>query len=45
MAKQNKVKICISLDQDLYDKIKKHCDENLIRVSAYINHTLKKKEV
>lgn len=41
---QNKVKICISLDKDLYEKIKEHCDENLIKLSAYINHVLKKNE-
>jgi hypothetical protein len=41
---ENKVKISISLDKDIYEKIKKHCDENLIKLSAYINHVLKKNE-
>ena len=44
MAEQKKVKISISLDKDVYDKIKKHCDEHLIKLSAYINHVLKKDE-
>jgi hypothetical protein len=43
MAKEeNKVKISISLDKDVYGKLKKHCDENLIKLSAYINYVLKK---
>ncbi len=42
--KQNKVKICISLDNELYEKIKKHCDKNLIKLSPYINHVLKKSD-
>ena len=37
-----KVKLSISLDKDVYNRIKKHCDANLIKVSAYINHKLKK---
>ncbi len=41
---QSKVKICISLDKDIYEKIKKHCDENLIKLSPYINHVLKKSD-
>ena len=42
MAKQTKVKICISIDKDVYEKIKKYCDDNLIKLSSYINHVLKK---
>jgi len=41
---QNKVKISISLDNDVYEKLKKYCDEHLIKVSAYINHILKKEK-
>ena len=44
MAGQKKVKICISIDKDVYEKIKKYCDENLIKLSSYINHVLKKNE-
>jgi len=44
MKGSKKVKICISLDEDVYSKLKKYCDENLIKVSAYINHVLKKNE-
>ena len=39
---QNKVKICISVDKDVYEKLKKYCDQNLIKLSSYINHVLKK---
>ncbi len=41
---RNKVKISISLDKDIHDQIKEYCDENLIKLSAYINHVLKKNE-
>ena len=39
---KNKVKLSISLDKDVYEKIKSYCDENLIKISTYINHVLKK---
>lgn len=38
---ETKVKICISIDKSTYSKIKKHCDKNLIKISTYINHSLK----
>ncbi len=41
---QNKVKISISLDKDIHDRLKEYCNENLIKLSAYINHVLKKNE-
>ncbi len=41
---QNKVKISISLYKDVYRRVKKYCDENLIKLSAYINHVLKKEK-
>ena len=37
-----KVKICISLDGGLHADIKKHCDKNLMKLSTYINHLIKK---
>lgn len=37
-----KKKISISLDESLYDELKGHCDENLIKLSTYIEYLLKK---
>lgn len=37
-----KKKISISLDENLHDELKKHCDSNLIKLSTYIEHLLKK---
>ena len=37
-----KVKICISLDEELHSRLKKHCDKNLMKLSTYINHLIKK---
>ena len=41
---QSKVKICVSIDKELYSKIKDYCDKNMIKISTYINHKLKKWE-
>lgn len=37
-----KKKISISLDESLYHELKEHCDENLIKLSTYIEYLLKK---
>ena len=37
-----KDKICISLDHELHQQLKSHCDKNLIKLSTYIDHLLKK---
>jgi len=39
-----KDKICISIDKELHSKIKKHCEKNLIKLSTYIEHLIKKGE-
>ena len=38
----SKVKICISLDIDIYEEISKICDETDSKVSTKINSMLKK---
>lgn len=38
----NKIKICISLDIELYREIQKHCDNNDSKISTRINSVLKK---
>lgn len=37
-----KDKICISLDKGLHNSIKDHCDKNMIKLSTYIEHLIKK---
>jgi hypothetical protein len=45
MAREKtKVKICISLDEDLHEELKKKCDKRLIKLSSYINHVLRENE-
>lgn len=37
-----KDKICISIDRSLHKSMKEHCDKNLVKLSTYIEHLLKK---
>ena len=39
-----KDKICISLDKELHLRLKKYCDENMVKLSTYIEHLIKKGE-
>ena len=36
-----KDKITISIDKELHNELKQHCDKNLIKLSTYIEHLLK----
>jgi len=37
-----KDKICISLDKNIHNSIKEHCDKNMIKLSTYIEYLIKK---
>ena len=37
-----KTRISVTLDSSLVENINKHCDKNLIKVSAYIESILRK---
>ena len=37
-----KDKISISNDKDLHEKLKAHCEDNMIKLSTYIEHLIKK---
>jgi len=39
-----KIKISISIDKSLFLRIKKHCDENMIKTSTYLEYLVKKGE-
>jgi hypothetical protein len=39
-----KDKICISIDKELHSRLKKYCDKNMIKLSTYIEHLIKKGE-
>lgn len=37
-----KDKICISLDKELHNSLKKHCDKTMVKLSTYIEFLIKK---
>ncbi|NQV09425.1 hypothetical protein HQ529_06245 [Candidatus Woesearchaeota archaeon] len=37
-----KDKISISLDKELHEKLKEHCEKNMVKLSTYIEHLIKK---
>jgi len=37
-----KDKICISLDKELHESLKEHCEKNMIKLSNYIEFLIKK---
>ena len=39
-----KDKICISIDKELHSRLKKHSDENLMKLSTYLEYLIKKGE-
>jgi len=41
----SKIKISVSIDKNLFLRIKKHCDENMIKISTYLEYLVKKGEM
>jgi len=37
-----KDKISISIDSELHKKLKSHCEKNMVKLSTYIEHLLRK---
>ena len=39
-----KTKLCISLDKNLHARLKKYSDENMLKLSTYLEHLIKEGE-
>ncbi|MBU0615397.1 MAG: hypothetical protein KJ601_04855 [Nanoarchaeota archaeon] len=39
-----KDKICISIDKNLHSRLKKYCDDHMIKLSTYLEYLIRKGE-
>jgi|TARA_B100000315_G_C14152518_1_gene396313 hypothetical protein len=39
---KGKVKISVSIDSEIHSRLKEHCDENMMKLSTYLEYLIKK---